>query len=130
MIRHRVLVPAAALGLLLLWAPLPFGSVTPAAVAALEAACFVAFALAAATAADLRPLRRAWPVAAPLLGLALWGLVQSAPWPAGVVEAVAPEQARLARGAAEALAAGAHGGEALALGSGAPRSALSLAPSA
>ncbi|HEX9668736.1 MAG TPA: O-antigen ligase family protein [Thermoanaerobaculia bacterium] len=130
MIRHRVLVPAAALGLLVLWAPLPFGSVTPAAVAALEAACFVAFALAAATAADLRPLRRAAPVAALLLGLALWGLVQSAPWPAGAVAAVAPEQARLARGAAEALAAGAHGGEALALGSGAPRPALSLAPSA
>jgi O-antigen ligase len=130
MIRHRALAAAAGLALLLFWAPLPFGSVTPGALAALESGAFVALALAAALAPDLRPLRRGAPVLAALLGLALWGYLQSLPWPAELVAAVAPEQARLARGAAEALAAGKHGGAALELGIAPSRPALSLAPSA
>ncbi|HEX5758372.1 MAG TPA: hypothetical protein VF121_04220, partial [Thermoanaerobaculia bacterium] len=86
-VRHRALAAAAPLALLLLWAPLPFGSVTPAALAALEVAAFLALALAAAAAPDLRPLRPAAPVLAALLALALWGLLQSAPWPAAAAAA-------------------------------------------
>ncbi len=103
-------------------APLPFASVGPGSVAALQAAAGLALALAAPVA--LR--RSAGPVAAPaaaLAGLALWGLIQALPLPAGLLALLSPERARWGGRAAEALAAGASEGLAAAV-----PSTLSLAP--
>lgn len=102
-IRYAGALPAAALGILLLWAPWPFASVTPWAWALLATGICAAFALALVTAPPgaFRPV--AVPAAA-LLGLALLGLAQSLPWPAPVAEAVSPGHARLAREAGAALA--------------------------
>lgn len=114
--RQKPSWPAVALALLLLWAPLPFASVTPAALLALRIGSFVVLALAVWSAgADLGRGVVAVPAAA-LLAIAAIGLLQSVPLPASVVERLSPERLELA---AEALAAG-----------GAPeRLPLSLAPS-
>ncbi len=126
MIRHAgstgppgLLLPAGALALLLLCAPLPFGSVTPGALAALETAAFLACALAAATAADYGALRHAGPAAAALFAIAAWGVVQALPWPPGAVALLSPEHARLYADAAALLG-----------GTAQPRASFSLAPAA
>jgi len=101
MIRHSDRLLAGLLALLLLGAPLPFGGVTPwasALLAALAGAVLVLAALALERAAALRPIL---PVAAALAGLALLGLLQAAPVPAGLAAALSPEHARLERQAAE-----------------------------
>ena len=117
MIRHPVL-RAAALLLLVAWAPLPFGSVTPRAAAFLQAAALVAAAMALAV--SRRELSRgAARAALALAAVAAFGLLQSIAWPAGLVALVSPGHARLARETAELV--------------GAPppaRIALSLAPGA
>jgi O-antigen ligase len=87
--RHRI--PALALGALLLWAPLPFASITPRAAAALEIGGFLALALAASRAASLAPVRRSGWGAAALVAVALLGLVQSISWPRGLVHAISPQ---------------------------------------
>ena len=138
MIRHADRLAAGLLAALLLGAALPFGGALPAALAVLEAAAFLALALAlafppaagadAAHASDsaepdlARPLARVAPAAAALLGVALLGLVQSLPWPAGAVAALSPEHARLAAQASELLAVSKSSGAAAA-------SSLSLAAS-
>ncbi|HSL83522.1 MAG TPA: hypothetical protein VLF66_12165, partial [Thermoanaerobaculia bacterium] len=103
-------MPAAALGLLLLWAPWPFASVTQAAWAALAMGICAAFGIAlwTAPAGAFRPV--AVPVAA-LLALALLGFAQSLPWPAAAAEAVsaAATQAVLARRLAAAQEPRLHG---------------------
>lgn len=112
------MVLAALVGL----APLPFASVGPGSVAALQAAAGVALALAAPVALR-RSLR---PVAVPALalaGIALWGAIQALPLPAGLLALLSPERARWGDRAAEALAAGAPEGMAAAV-----PSSLSLAP--
>ena len=133
MIRHGDRLVTGLLALVLLWAPLPFGSVTRSGAAGLEASAFVALALAfvaaclgprsgarhpptapSAAAAPappranpLAPLRTvALPLAA-LAGLALLGVVQSLPWPPSLLARASPEHARLFRQAASLLPAGA-----------------------
>jgi len=106
---------------LLVWAPLPFGSVTPSASARLAAAAFVVLALALwAPVRPARALPRAvWLAASALAAVGLLGALQSLPLPAALAAALSPRHAELARGAAESL--------------GAPepaRIALSLAPDA
>ena len=100
MIRHSSLLLALLLALILLWAPLPFGGVTPWASALLAALCFGALALAAVAAESLQALRPAALPAAALAGMALLGLLQAAPLPAGLVAALSPEHAALERQAA------------------------------
>jgi O-antigen ligase len=100
MIRHSSLLLALLLALILLWAPLPFGGVTPWAAALLAALCFGALALAAVAAEPLQALRPAALPAAALAGMALLGLLQAAPLPAGLVAALSPEHAALERQAA------------------------------
>jgi O-antigen ligase len=94
MIRHSGRLLTGLLAALLLWAPLPFGGVTPWAVASLEVLCFAALALAAASArlASLRPV--AVPAAA-LAAVALFAGAQSLPWPPALVAALSPAHAEL-----------------------------------
>ncbi len=100
MIRHSSLLLALLLALILLWAPLPFGGVTPWAAALLAALCFGALALAALAADPLQTLRPAALPAAALAGMALLGLLQAAPLPAGLVAVLSPGHAALERQAA------------------------------
>jgi O-antigen ligase len=106
---------------LLLWVPLPFGSVVPWSHAVLQVATFLLLALAATLAHDLGGLRRAGLPAAALAAVALLGLLQSLQWPQAIVRTVSPEHARLQAQAA-ALVGGVDGAPAVA-------STLSLAPS-
>jgi O-antigen ligase len=105
MIRHSGLVLTALLALLLLGAPLPFGGVTPWAEALLRGICFAALMLAAAAVDSPAQLRPAAVPAAALAAVALLGLLQSAPLPAGLVAALSPEHASLRRQAAQLAAA-------------------------
>lgn len=100
MIRHSALLLAAFLVLFLLWAPLPFGGVTPWAGELLEGLAFGALALAALALERPAALRPAVAPAAALAVLALLGLAQAAPLPAGVVAALSPRHAALQRQAA------------------------------
>lgn len=104
MIRHPGTVAALVLSLAVAWAPLPFGSIRPGATAGLQAAAFLALAVALV---GVRRPGRLLP-AVPALGLvalALLGGVQSLPWPAGFAELLAPEHANLHREAGWALEA-------------------------
>lgn len=99
----------ALLALVVLWAPLPFGSVEPEAGAALRLAAALALFLAAPAARA----RRLSPVALPALtlgGLALLGLLQSLPAPPWLVALLSPGHARTWGRAAELLAAPATAG--------------------
>ncbi|MFL6231948.1 MAG: hypothetical protein ACJ76N_02325, partial [Thermoanaerobaculia bacterium] len=100
MIRHSGSLLAILLALILLWAPLPFGGVTPWAGALLAALCFGALALAAAAMESPRALRPAALPAGALAALALLGLLQAAPLPAGLVAAVSPGHGEIERQAA------------------------------
>ncbi len=100
-ITHSGRLLTAWVGLLLLWAPLPFGGVTPWALALLQGLAFVAFALAVWSVERLGDLRPAAAPAAALLGIALLGFLQALPWPAGWVGALSPGHADLWRQAAE-----------------------------
>ncbi len=105
MIRHSDRLLAALLTLVLLWAPLPFGSVTPWAAALLAALCGGALALAALALDRPAALAAAALPAAALAGLALLGLAQAAPLPAALAAVLSPEHARLEREAAAQAAA-------------------------
>ncbi len=117
MIRHADRLVTGLLALLLLWAPLPFGSVTPRGAAGLEAGAFLALALALALVGAARAAGESAaprlsaalaPVALPLASLAavaLWGALQSLPWPAPLLARLSPEHARLFAGAGGLLAA-------------------------
>ena len=105
MIRHSAPLLAALLALILLWAPLPFGGVTPWAGALLAALCFAALALAAVAVERPPALRPAALPAAALAGLSLLGL------PAGRAAAGRSRRGALA-GARGARAAGGGAGSA------------------
>jgi len=105
MIRHSTLLLGVLLALALVWAPLPFGSVTPWADSLLRIVSGCALALAAASLPAAVRLRRALLPAALLVSVGLFGVVQALPLPAGVVGLVAPEHAALQRGAADLLRA-------------------------
>ena len=92
---------SCALGLcaLLLWAPLPAGSVTPAGQLVFRLLAWTLFLLALV--ARARPSRRSLLPAVALAGVAALGFVQSCPWPAAMAAVASPEHARLAAQAAE-----------------------------
>jgi O-antigen ligase len=117
-VARRALV--AAVAALLLWVPLPFGSVVPWSHAVLQVATFLLLALAAALVRDHGELRRVGLPAATIAAVALLGLLQSLQWPQAIVRTLSPEHARLQAQAA-AVVAGVEGAPAVA-------STLSLAP--
>jgi hypothetical protein len=103
MIRHSGLLLTALLTCVLLFAPLPFGGVTAWADASLRALCFLALALAAAAVEKPSALRPVAVPAAALAAVALLGLLQSAPLPAGLVAFLSSGHAGLQRQAATLL---------------------------
>ena len=117
MARQALVAWAAAL---LLWVPLPFGSVVPWSHAVLQVATFLLLALAAALVRNHGELRRVGTPAAAIAAVALLGLLQSLQWPHAIVRTLSPEHARLQAQAA-AVVAGVEGAPAVA-------STLSLAP--
>lgn len=87
--RARILhLTAGLLGGLVLWAPMPFGSVHGWAHTVLRVA--VCLMVAVALAARTRWTRESGLAAAALAGVALLGLLQSASWPAPLARLVAP----------------------------------------
>lgn len=93
-IRHFGTGVAVILALLLLWAPLPFASVTRWGSAAVQIVAFVALAFAALTARS-RDLRAVAAPAAALTVIAILGLLQSLPWPLLLASALSPRHAEL-----------------------------------
>jgi O-antigen ligase len=94
MIRHFATVVAVALAVLLFCAPLPFGAVTRWGSAAVQAAAFVALALAVATARARDLGTVAWPSLA-LCAIALLGVLQSLSWPRTLAAVLSPRSASL-----------------------------------
>lgn len=105
MIRHPEWVLAGLLAILLLWAPLPFGGVTPWAATSVQVLAFCALALAVASVGRIGDLRPAAVPAAAVAAVALLGAVQALPLPEGVVRLLSPEHVRLSREAAEVAGA-------------------------
>jgi len=93
-IRHFGTVVAAVLAALLLWAPLPFGSVTRWGSAVVQAVAFGVLALAALT-ARARDLRAVAAPAVAVAAIALLGVLQSLPWPQPLAAAASPRHAGL-----------------------------------
>ncbi|HVG10263.1 MAG TPA: O-antigen ligase family protein [Thermoanaerobaculia bacterium] len=113
-IRHFGTGIAVLLALLLLWAPLPFASVTRWGSAVVQTAAFAALAFAALTARS-RDLRAVAAPAAALTAIAVLGALQSLSWPRPLASVLSPRHA----GLMAAVAAGRS-----------PLSPLSLAPDA
>jgi hypothetical protein len=93
-IRHP-LVRAGALLALLVWAPLPFGSVIPEAAAFLVVAALVVLAVASLSERGTSLPRGSVKVAWALAAVAAFGVLQSLRWPFAVVELVSPLHAEL-----------------------------------
>ncbi|HUP21617.1 MAG TPA: hypothetical protein VNB06_01595, partial [Thermoanaerobaculia bacterium] len=117
MAKPLLVIAAVPLVLLLVLAPLPFGSVTEGWAAILAGGTFVAAALAVMAVPDLRRSRALLVPLVASVAMALLGLLQILAWPAGAVELLSPEHVGLFSGAA-ALANG---------GNAAVRPSLSLA---
>ena len=94
-----------ALCALVVWAPLPFGSVTWGARAGLQAGCAVALLLVLLGRREGALGRGGRIAAVALLLVAAWGLVQALDLPAGMVRALSPRAAELRATAAELTAA-------------------------
>lgn len=88
MIRHFATGVALVLCALLLWAPLPFGSVTRWSSALVQAVAFGALCLAAMT-ARARDLRAVAAPAAALSAVAVLGALQALPWPSSLAAVIA-----------------------------------------
>ena len=114
------LVVAGLTALLIVWLPLPFGSVVVWSHLVFQLAAFVLLALASILLRDGTFIRRATLPALALATIAALGFVQSTRWPADIVRTISPEHARLQEQAAR-LAGAAAGKET-------PASALSLSP--
>lgn len=123
MIRHAGLALTGLLAVLLAWAPLPFGGVTPWAVALLQALSLAALALAAWAVARPAALRPAAFPAAALGAVALLGLLQALAWPPALVSRISPGHAAAWRQAAVLPGVEADGGPRLTLAPGASRAA-------
>jgi O-antigen ligase len=93
-IRHFGTGIAVLLALLLLWAPLPFASVTRWGSAAVQAVAFAALAFAALTARS-RDLRAVAAPAAALTVIAVLGALQSLSWPRTIASVLSPRHAEL-----------------------------------
>jgi len=86
----------AALAVLLVWLPLPFGSVRPWAHDVLRMVAFMTFGVAVLAAGRGRSLQRAAVPAAAVALIAAVGWLQAIRWPLSWVETVAPGHAELA----------------------------------
>ncbi|MEM6456483.1 MAG: O-antigen ligase family protein [Acidobacteriota bacterium] len=86
---HRRLA-AGLLGLTLVCAPLLFGGATPGGRAALQMLALIALALMLRDDDAVDDLRRAQLPALAVAGVALWGLLQSLPWPRAALRALSP----------------------------------------
>jgi hypothetical protein len=107
MIRHAFW-RAAPFALLLLWAPLPFASVSPPFPAILAVATVAAFAIAILSGHEVERLEELRPVAigaALVAVVAVAGWLQSLAWPSGLVSAIAPGIAAIARRSSQLLEA-------------------------
>ncbi len=93
-IRHFGTGVAVILALLLLWAPLPFASVTRWGSAIVQTAAFAALAFAALT-ARARDLRAVAAPAAALTMIAVLGVLQSLSWPRMFASVLSPRHASL-----------------------------------
>ena len=103
MIRQAEWPGTVAISILLVWAPLPFGSITSWSEALLDVAAFALFALALASDDAPTVLRRLrWPAGA-LVAVALLGAAQAVEWPRGLGAALSPGHARLFDAARELL---------------------------
>lgn len=103
MIRQAEWPGTVAISILLVWAPLPFGSITSWSEALLDVAAFALFALALASDDAPTVLRRLrWPAGA-LVAVALLGAAQAVEWPRGWGAALSPGHARLFDAARELL---------------------------
>lgn len=122
-IRYPALLLTGWLALLLLWAPLPFGGVTPWATAGLQILAFVALILAPWTMEAPRDLRPALLPAAALAGIALLGLAQSLPWPDALVRLLSPGHHEVWSQAAELPGVAPSGGARLTFAPSASRAA-------
>lgn len=122
-IRYPALLLTGWLVLLLLWAPLPFGGVTPWATASLQVLAFAALVLAAWALDGAKLPRAAWLPAVALAGIALLGLAQSLPWPAPLVHLLSPGHHEIWSRVAELPGAVAPGGSRLTLAPAASRAA-------
>lgn len=91
------------MALLVVWAPLPFASVEPAAATLLIVVSALLLAVAAPAARPHRLRRVAVPAAA-LGGLALLGVLQALPWPPALVGLLSPRHGELWRRAADLVA--------------------------
>lgn len=89
------LLTLLALSALVLWAPIPFGSVTYDSRALLQAGCGVVLALAMLAGREEAPPRAARLPALALLLVAAWGVLQSLLLPAGIVRVLSPRAAEL-----------------------------------
>lgn len=94
MIRHFATLVAVALAALLLWAPMPFGSVTRWGSAVVQALAFGTLVVAALTVRS-RDLRAVAAPAAALAVIALIGAVQARSWPSPLAAAVSPRHVEL-----------------------------------
>ncbi len=122
MIPPRSTLLAAALALVLFWAPLPWGSVTPGAELALRLAVLAGVAVAA-LAGSRRALATVALPAAAMCALAALGWLQAAGWPEAVVARVSPEHLELHRAARELVGEAGSGGPSLSLSPRATRAA-------
>lgn len=103
--RRGALVLAVLFAALLFWVPIPFGSVVVWSHAVLALTAFLLVAIAALVLPGGSLSRRALVPAGGAAAIAGLALLQSAPWPRGIVRALSPEHARLQDQAAAALAA-------------------------
>jgi hypothetical protein len=94
MIRHFGTGVAVVLALLLLWAPLPFASVTRWGSAVVQVVAFAALTFAALTARS-RDLRAVAAPAAALAAVAVLGALQSLSWPRTLASVLSPRHAAL-----------------------------------
>jgi O-antigen ligase len=115
-------LPVILLAALVLWVPLPFGSVLPWSHTVLQITACLLLALVAVPTKRASDLRPAALPAACIAAIALLGVLQASTFPASIVRTLSPEHARLQAVAREALA---QGGTAREI-----PSALSLAPGA
>ncbi|MEZ5333340.1 MAG: O-antigen ligase family protein [Thermoanaerobaculia bacterium] len=113
MITPRVV--AAWLALVLVWAPLPYGSVTPLSLLVLRLALAAAGILLAWADGGLRAARAVGGAAGGLLGLAILGLLQWPAWPAALARLVSPRHVELASSLREGVIETARSGVSLSL---------------
>ncbi len=133
MIRQAEWLVVGALSVLLLWAPLPFGSATSWSAALLEVAVLLLFAGVLVSREAPMVLHRLALPAVALVGIALFGWLQALPWSRPFAELVSPDHVRLFDAARDILAGHEVGESSLALSLAAGesrRTALSFAAAA